>query len=406
MNKKSYTIPLILIGAMYFTVGFVTIGINSYLVPLLQSALKVSAGQSYLILAASFAAFLLFGYPASFIIKGIGYKKTMSLAFLIYAIGFLMFIPSAKHLSFSLFLLASFLCGTGNAVLQAAINPYVTILGPIDSAARRMSIMGICNSFAWPIAPILLTLMVGNDIQDVALDEIGKPFAYLAVIAIVMGIVMFFSPLQEIKAVGEDESETGDLNYATGKKNIFQFPHLIIGCIALFLYVGVETIVDASSVDYAMDLGLLNPDRYALVPMFGMILGYIIGIILIPKYLSQKMALRICSYVAILGTILVVFIPENMSIYFVFFISFGCSLMYPSIWPLALVDLGRFTKTGSSLLVTSIVGGAVLPTCFGFFKDVAGNQFAYILCLPCFLFILFYACYGYKIRTKIKKQTM
>lgn len=377
-------------------------GINSYLLPLLQSALDVSAGESYLVLAATFSAFLLFGYPASLLIKKIGYKKTMAIAFGIYAIGFIMFIPSAHSHSLLLFLVASFLCGTGNAVLQAAINPYVTILGPIDSAAKRMSMMGICNAFAWPIAPIVLALIIGKPLEEVALVDITKPFLVISIISLFLSVVMLYAPLEEIKAKGEDSARSDDCPYAAGKKSIWEFPHLLIGCLALFLYVGVETIASATTVDYAANIGLLNPDHYAIYPSIGMVTGYICGILFIPKVISQNTALKVCACIAIAGTLLVILTPPGISILCVTVISLGCSLMYPVLWPLAIVDLGRFTKTGASLLVTSIVGGAVIPTCFGFLKDAFGNQQAFWLCLPCFLFILYYACYGCKIRTGVK----
>jgi fucose permease len=263
-----------------------------------------------------------------------------------------------------------------------------------------MSIMGICNAFAWPTAPIFLAFVIGKDIKNVALTDINEPFIMIAIISVVLGVIMYFSPLEEIKAVGEDEADIADCAYAANKKSIWQFPHLLIGCLALFLYVGVETVADATTVDYAANLGLAGPDRYAIISSLGMVTGYIIGILLIPKIISQNTALKICGFVAIVGTLLVILTPPNVSIYCIYCISLGCSLMYPSLWPLAIVDLGRFTKTGSSLLVTSIVGGAVIPTCFGFLKDGIGNQWAYSLCLPCFLFILYYAYYGCKIRTK------
>lgn len=399
MRNNKNLIPLVYIGAMYFTVGF-TMGINSYLLPFLQLALAVSAGESYLILAATFSAFLLFGYPSSLLIKKIGYKKTMATAFAIYAAGFMMFIPSAKCCSLNLFLLASFLCGTGNAILQAAINPYVTILGPIESAAKRMSMMGICNAFAWPTAPIVLALVIGKNIEDTTLVDITHPFLLISIVSLILSGVMLFAPLKEIKAKGEEEANWGDCPYAEHKKSIWQFPHLLIGCLALFLYVGVETVTSATIVDYATNIGLSNPDHYAIYPSIGMVTGYICGILLIPQFVTQKTALKICAYIALVGTLLVVFTPPEISIVCVTIISLGCSLMYPSLWPLAIVDLGRFTKTGSSLLVTSIVGGAVIPTCFGFLKDSVGNQNAYWLCLPSFLFILFYAYWGYKIRVQ------
>lgn len=397
MRTNSYLIPLIYIGAMFFTVGF-TLGINSYLIPLLQTALKISSGYSYLVLAANFSAFLAFSYPATLVIKKVGYKRTMALSFLCFSIAFLLFIPSAFMKSFSLFLIASFISGTANAILQSAINPYVTILGPIESAARRMSLMGCCNALAWSIAPIALTWMIGKPLQDVGLMDIKRPFALIAFFSIGMAIVMLKSPLQEIKATGEENIE--DCPYAANKTSIWQFPHLILGGITLFLYVGVETVADATTVDYANSLGLADPTHYSIYPSLGMVTGYIGGIVLIPKYLSQINALRICSVIAIIGSLFVIFLPAKISIYCVYFISLGCSLMYPSIWPLALTDLGKFTKTGSAILVTSIVGGAVIPTLFGFLKDAYGNQHAYWICIPCFIAVLLYAFVGCKIRIK------
>lgn len=396
-EKNQFILPMVYIGAMYFTVGF-TLGINSYLVPLLQSAMQMPAGASYLILAANFAAFLALSYPASLLIRSIGYKRTMSLSFLCYAVGFLCFIPSAYLRSFSMFIIASFICGTANAILQSAINPYVTILGPIKSAARRMSIMGICNATAWAVAPNVLSIIIGKPIHQAKLTDIILPFSIIICVSLVLAVVMYKSPLAEIKAVGEDEDDASDCPYAQDKTSIWQFPHLILGAITLFLYVGVETVADATTVDYAQSLNLPEAPHYAIFPSLGMIIGYILGIIAIPKYISQHNALRVCSIVAIIGTILVLLAPPSLSVCFVGFISLGCSLMYPSIWPLAMVDLGKFTKTGSALLVTSIVGGAFIPTLFGYLKDQLGNQYAYSICLPCFLVVMFYAFWGYRIR--------
>lgn len=399
MINKKYVIPLIYIGMMFFTIGF-TLGINSYLLPVLQSALEVSAGESYLILAANFGAYLLFGYPSSLLIKKVGYRRTMSIAFIFYTIGFLMYIPSAQMESLYLFLLSSFIVGTGSAILQAAINPYVTILGPIESGARRICIMGICNTLALSLAPILLSLIVGKTLSDVGMADIYKPFIIISIISFILCIIVRFSPLKEIKAVGEEEEKAEECKYASGKKSIFQFPHLLLGCFTLFLYVGAETIALAATVDFAVSMNLPNPDIYAIFPSIGMASGYILGIILIPKYISQNTALKICSFIAATGILLISLLPAAIAIKCVIIVTLGCSLMYPAIWPLAIVDLGKFTKTGSSLLVTSIVGGAIIPTCFGFLKDSIGMQHAYFLCLPCFLFIMYYAFRGCKIRTK------
>ena len=166
------------------------------------------------------------------------------------------------------------------------------------------------------------------------------------------------------------------------------------------MYVGVETVSLGTLVDYANALELPNAANYAWIAPIGIVIGYICGIIFIPKVISQATALKICSWLAIAGSLLVVLAPQNISIYFISFMALGCSLMWPAIWPLAMADLGKFTKAGSSLLIMAMFGGAVIPTVFGALKDAFGAQNAYWLCLPCFLFILYYGVYGYKIRTK------
>lgn len=392
-----YLFPLFFIGIMFFVIGF-ALGINSYLVPLLTNVLRISFLQSYLVVAATFSAFLICAYPAAAIIVRVGYKKTMALSFLIFAIGFLIFIPSADYGSFVLFLLASFVTGVGNTFLQASVNPYVTILGPMKSAAKRISIMGICNKFAWPIAPVFLAALIGKPVEQVQLIDIKFPFILIIIIFLVLGILTLLVPLPEVKAVGEDEDCLTDCPYAATKDSIWQFPHLLLGCLALFFYVGVETLTLATTVDYANCIGLEEPQDYSMYPSIGLIAGYVCGIILIPKYISQEMALKICACLAFVASLVVVFAPFTISIWAIVVVALACSLMWPALWPLAIADLGKFTKKGSSLLVVSIVGGAVIPTVFGFLKDNVGCQLAYLILLPCFLYILYYAWIGYKVR--------
>lgn len=398
MNKThNYALPLAIIGSMFFIVGF-ALGINSYLIPLLQSTLEVSSGMSYLLIASTFCAFLLFSYPAAKIIGKIGYKKTMSFSFVLFAVAFVLFIPSAKGESLPLFIFASFLSGVANTVLQTAINPYVTILGPMESGARRMSLMGICNSMAWAAAPVFLAAVIGKSIDEAVLTDITTPFIIIISIFVVLGILTLFAPLEEVKAAGEDETQADDCPYAAGKTSIWQFPHLILGALAMFFYTGVETLALSSVVDYANSLHFPNPQVYALWPSIGMAIGYILGIIFIPRFISQVKALRICCWLAVIGTLLIVLTPSYVSIWCVAFIALACSLMNPAIWPLAITDLGRFTKVGSSLVVASFGGGALIPLIFGFLKDGIGNQAAYWICLPCYLFIFYYAYVGYRIR--------
>ena len=398
-KSKNFVLPLIIVGVMFFAIGF-ALGINSYIIPLLKKALDISSGESYLVITATFSAFLIFGYPASVVISKIGYKLTMALSFLMFAIGFYLFIPSAKMESLPLFLLASFISGIGNTFLQASVNPYITILGPIESAAKRMSYMGIANKLAWPIAPLFLALIIGKNVENVSLTDINIPFYIIIGVFVLLGILALFAKLPEVKAVGEDENSEDVCLYAENKTSIWQFPHLLLGVLALFLYVGVETVSLGTLVDYATSLGLANAEYYAWIAPIAMVLGYLCGVIFIPKYLSQAKALKICAVTALFGSLMVVFSPEELSIYFISFMALGCSLMWPALWPLAMTDLGKFTKTGSSLMVIAIVGGALIPAAFGFLKDVFGAQNAYWICVPCFLYILYYGLKGYKIRTK------
>lgn len=384
---------------MFFSIGF-ALGINSLLVPVLQSSLKISNAASYLIIAATFIPFLLFGYPAGLTIKAIGYKKTMSLSFFIFAAAFYLFILSANKESFKLFLLASFVSGAANAYLQASVNPYITILGPLESAAKRISIMGICNKLAWPIPSIFIVWLIGKDVSKIGIYDLESPFIIIIIAFILLGIMAFLAPLPEVKAEGEDtpaDNTDCELGHS-GKTSVLQFPHLLLGCIALFLYVGVETVSLGTLVDYANSIGLDNAANYAWIAPIGIVIGYICGIIFIPRYISQAMALKICSVIAILGSILVVVTPSDISIYFVSLMALGCSLMWPALWPLAIADLGSFTKSGASLLIMAMFGGAVIPTAYGWLKDACGPQQAYWLCLPCFLFILYYGMIGCKIR--------
>jgi len=403
MNSKkntNYALPLAFLGMMFFSIGF-ALGINSFLIPVINGALNISSGGSYLVLAATYSTFIIFSYPATMTIKRIGYKYTISLSFLIFALAFALYIYSANNKSFVMFLVASFFSGIGNTFLQASVNPYITILGPMKSAARRMSIMGICNKLAWPIAPVFLVFVIGKNTTEISeISDIVLPFYIILGVFIILGIISLFAPLPDVKAAGEDDSESEhpECAYAASKTSIWQFPHLLLGAITLFLYIGVETIVMGTLVDYANSLNLPNAATYAWISSVGMVLGLICGVILIPKYVSQPTALKICSSIAVLGSLLVVLTPAPISIWFISLMALGCSLMWPAIWPLAMDELGKFTKAGSSLLVMAIAGGAVIPTIFGFTKDSFGAQNSYWICLPCFIMILFYAFKGYKLR--------
>jgi len=408
-RQKTLVLPLIIVGVMFFVMGF-GVGISGFLTPALKSAFSLTTAQSYLVTAAIFSAFVIFGRPSGWLISKIGYKKAMVIAFFIMALGMFLFVPSSKAVSFPLFLVALFVGGIGNTLLQAAVNPYVTIIGPNESAAMRMSLMGIMNKSAWWIAPLFLGLFI--NLQGVELQDIIMPFYIVTGILVALGIFAYFAPLPEVSAEGEDEDEGSEVSssYAAGKKNIFQFPHLLLGVLALFLYVGIETLPMASIIDFARATfgDVDNLQSYSKYVTIGLVIGYIFGVIAIPKYVSQTRALIGFALIGITSTFLLVYLSPKFAFYALLLASFSNSMMWPAIWPLAIKDLGKFTKIGSSLLVMGIVGGGVIPYIFGAIVDasqgtaevatVAHYQSGYWVMLPCYLFILYFALHGNRIR--------
>lgn len=399
--RGTLVLPLAIIGLFFFSIGF-ALGINSFLMPVLKSSLSISGATASLLLAATFVPFILFGIPAGKCIEAIGYKRTMAVSFVIFAVAFLLFILAAYQQSLTIFLVASFVSGAANAVLQASVNPYITILGPMESAAARMSIMGICNKLAWPATTLFITTVIGSSIDQIKLGDLYLPLGIIVAIFLVLGVISLLAPLPEVKAAGEDESEDAEqpaCPYAEGKTSILQFPHLLLGCLALFLYVGVETISLATAQDYAKAAGVAG-DNWGFIPSIGMIVGYIVGALFIPRFLTEAQAMRICAVIAAVGSVAVAAVPNaEVSLYCIFFMALGCSLMWPALWPLAMADLGRFTKRGASLLTMAIAGGAVMPLVQGAVGDWVGSyQASYWVCVPCFLFILYYGTMGYKTR--------
>ncbi len=407
VSNKNYIVPLAIVSILFFVIGF-GVGISGFLTPFLQDAFQLSTSQSYLVTAAIFSAFVIFGAPAGVIIKKVGYKKGMVLAFFIMAVGMVLFVPSSKMLSFPLFLIALFVGGIGNTLLQASVNPYVTIIGPQESAAMRMSLMGIMNKSAWWLSSLFLGLFL--DLNNVKLDDVILPFYIVTGILVALGIFMIFAPLPEVKAEGEDAEDSVSEDAKSGKTSVFQFPHLLLGVLALFLYVGVETLPMVSIIGYAKSVfgsTGVNLDNFSMYVPMGLVAGYIFGVIMIPKFISQTTALKAFSIIGIVAALLLVYLPGSYGIYMLALIGFANSLMWPAIWPLAIADLGKFTKTGASLLVMGIVGGAVIPLIFGFLIDVlktgevitsADYQKAYLIFVPVYAYIMYFAVKGCKIR--------
>jgi glucose/galactose transporter len=408
--RNTLIIPLLIVGVLFFVIGF-GVGISGFLTPFLKDALHLTVTQSYLVIVAIFSAFIVFGTPAGWVIKKVGYKMSIIFSLMIMALGMVLFVPSANLASFPIFLLALFIGGIGNTLLQASVNPYVTIVGSPESATMRMCLMGIMNKLAWWLGPVFLGLFL--DLENVQLSEVSFPFYIVTTILIALSVFIYFAPLPEVRAVGEDDKdEIAGTSYAANKKSIFQMPHLLLGVLALFLYVGVETLPMASIIGFAKAVfgnDVANPEGYAKYVPIGMFVGYIFGVIMIPRLITQANALKLFAVIGLFASTLVVIVPGNIGIYCLIAVGFANSIMWGAIWPLAIADLGKFTKTGASLLVMGIVGGAVIPLIFGFFIDffktselpaVSDYQHGYIILIPAYLFILYFGTIGYKIRRK------
>jgi MFS transporter, FHS family, L-fucose permease len=414
-QQKSYTVPMIIIGALFFIFGFAT-WVNGTLIPYLKIACQLESDvQSFLVVTAFFLAYFFLAIPSSWVLKQTGYKKGMSIGLFTMAIGAIIFVPAAQTRNFDVFLLGLFIIATGLALLQTASNPYASIIGPIESAAKRISIMGICNKVGGILAGLIFGYIALKDAdvfeanlakmdavaKNIALDELASrvivPYIIIAGVLVVLAIAILFSGLPDMK--DENESEISDTPKTAAKTSVFQFPHLLLGVLALFLYVGVEVMAGDTIISYGKSLGIeLSTARFfTQLTLAFMLVGYIIGIFTIPKYLSQALALRICSILGVIFTIGAVVTNGYTSVVFIALLGLANSLMWPAIFPLAIDGLGKFTKIGSALLIMAIVGGALLPLLYGELAKPMGTRHAYLLMVPCYLFILYYAVKGYKV---------
>jgi len=397
-TKRSIAVPLLIVGSMNGILGF-ALGVNAFFIPFVQQAFNVTTSMAYMIMVATFSAYLVFGGVTGPILKKAGYKGGMVIALLLMAVGFLMIVPSAKMVSFPLFLCALFVNGLGQALLTGAYSTYVSIIGNPDSAAARISIMGICAKVFYAAASFTLAIFI--DLANVRIDDTITPFYVIAAILIVMGIVYYYSPLPEVKVAGEESEKPEEAThsvYTTSKTSIWQFPHLLLGVVAIFFTVGVEYVALGTINDYAQNLGLANPQNYVWLVSFAMIAGYLVGILFIPKYLSQINALVGSTVLGMIVIVIIMFMPSSGSIYLLPVLGLANALLWPAVWPLAIADLGKFTKTGSSLLVTGIIGAGIVSLIFGYMAGEYGYQTAYIVALPGYFYILYFALWGSKIR--------
>lgn len=411
--QKSYVVPMIIIGALFFIFGFVT-WLNSVLIPFLQQACELTDFQAYFVTFAFYISYFVMAIPSSVILKKTGYAKGMSVGLGIMAIGSLVFIPGALMRSYPVFLVGLFIQATGMTLLQTASNPYITILGPIESAAKRISIVGICNKVAGMIGILILVELLFSDTKAVSeristlsgaalaaeLDALATrvivPYVIMAVILAGLALMIIKAHLPE---VSQDDEATEESEAAKGKSSLFDFPHLILGVICIFAYVGVEVIAIDTIGLYGqyMGLDLDVASKLGIYSLIALTVGYLLGIVIIPKYLKQRNALVICAVLGLLFSVAALFTHGTVSIAFIVLLSFAHALMWPSIWPLAIDKLGGFTKTGSALLIMGICGGAILPLVYGALADSSNRQSAYWILLPCYVYILYFAVKGYRV---------
>ena len=424
LSKRDTAISILIIGVLFFIFGFVS-WVNAILIPYFKIACELSNFRSYLVTFAFYISYFVMSVPSSYLLKSVGFKKGMMIGFWVMAIGAFIFIPAALSRTYEVFLLGLFTLGTGLAILQTAANPYITVLGPKERAAQRISIMGICNKGAGILAPLIFAAVIlrvgdtelfnqlstmGDAEKNAALDELIRrvivPYSIVGTVLFGLGLMVRFSPLPEI----DTEHESSEVAVAnSGKTSIFQFPHLILGAFAIFVHVGTQVIAIDTIIGYAnyMHIDLMEAKVFPSYTLFVTICGYVIGISLIPKFISQVNMFRICTLLGLIFTLLIIFIQgtvnflghiTDISIWFVVLLGLANSLVWAGIWPLALDGLGRFTKLGASIMIMGLCGNAIMPLFYGYFADLYDVRIAYWVLFPCYLYLVFYALHGHTIR--------
>ncbi|MGO2477312.1 MAG: N-acetylglucosamine MFS transporter NagP [Pseudoalteromonas sp.] len=421
-NNQSNFIPMAIVAMLFFILGFAT-WLNGSLMPYLKQVLQLSPFQASLILFSFYIAVTFTAVPSAMIIRKVGYKKGMALGMGTMMVAGLLFIPAAKTQVFALFLLAQLVMGAGQTLLQTAVNPYVVRLGPEESAAARVSIMGILNKGAGVIAPIVFTALILSDFTgsvgkelsqseiDVMANSLISPYLGMALFMGALGFAVTKMPLPELV---DDDAAEGKGHF----KAALAHPSLALGVMALFVYVAVEVIAGDTIGTFALSLGVEKYSVMTSYTMSCMVLGYILGIALIPRVISQQAALTISAILGCVLTLAIVFgdnssvtiantlglevlLPDTLLMIAV--LGFANAIVWPAVWPLALSGLGKLTSVGSGLLVMGIAGGAFGPLFWGLASggvdSAEAQQAAYIVMLPCYLFILFYAVKGHKMKS-------
>jgi FHS family L-fucose permease-like MFS transporter len=426
--------PIVSIGLLFFIFGFIT-WLNGALIPFLQMVCELTEIQALLIAFCFYIAYVVMALPMAKILEKTGYQKGMSLGLGIIALGCALFVPAALSAWFPIFLLAQFVVGSGLTILQTASNPFIVRLGSEESAAARIAFMGLLNKAAGVLAPIIFTALVLNGLPDVNQEMLSamaeqeraalindmsvsliQPYIGMAIALAVLALG--FTKIN-LPAIGEGNSEQAcnvdsSLNSPQADKRILQFPHLVLGAVSLFFYVGVEVVAGDTIGLYGSSLGVDNATTLTSYTMVAMVIGYAIGLVCIPRLFSQQAALLGSAVTGVLFTCAILFASDTStsisdalwgwagiqvlpnSVALIALLGFANALVWPAIWPLALNNLGKYTAQGSALLIMGIAGGAILPMVYGGASEWVGGQYAYAIMLPCYCFIGYYAIWGSK----------
>lgn len=419
-KRKDYVVSITMIGILFFIFGFIT-WLNGTLIPFLKISCELNNVQAYLVTFAFYISYFVMAIPSSWVLHRTGFKGGMALGLLVMAMGTIVFLPAASERTYWYFLVGLFIQGTGLAILQTASNPYITIIGPIESAAKRISIMGICNKVAGVLSPLILGAIVlkdadvikegianaadliqKNELLDEMASRVMVPYLIMAIVLSLLALLIKVSKLPEIDT-DKQTDEASDIHVT--RTNIFQFPHLILGFFAIFFYVGAEVIAGDTIILYGTSLNIPMDQARAFTSytLIAMVVGYILSIALIPRVISQSKALLVSAVLGIIFTLGAVVTGGYISVMCIALLGFANAVMWPAIWPLAINGLGRFTKIGSAILIMGIAGGATLPLLYGRLADqvTIGNQNAYLMLVFCYLFIIYFAFAGHKLKNPV-----
>ncbi|MCC4591093.1 sugar MFS transporter [Xanthomonas campestris pv. cannae] len=402
-----------IVGLLFFIMGFFT-WINGPLILFAKVAFNVSDTFAFLIPSAFYISYFCLALPSSFILKLTGMKKGLALSLLILAIGAAIFGQFTNARSYVGAVSGIFIIGGGLALLQTAVNPYISILGPIDGAARRIALMGICNKVAGALATYGLAKVVLHGMEDFSTQieqvlpaqkelllqefagRIHGPYMAIAGVLAVLSVAILFSPLPEISAEKANASATDERS----RDSIFAFPHVWLGALCIFVYVGAEVMAGDAIGIYGNSLGLsLDYAKYFTIGTLAcMLAGYLVGLVLIPKYISQEKYLSISACLGIVFSLCAMLTGGYVSVAFVAALGFANAIMWPAIFPLAIKGLGKFTEKGAALLIMGIVGGAAVPQLFAHLKESFDFQVVFAgLMIACYLYILFFALRGHRV---------